>query len=88
MQCCSADRSTFDFKTVIDMAHNFGGLAVGIGVEKASDVTALVGMGCDLGQGYLLGQPMAEERFGALLKQRVASRAPAPNGPAPQAKPR
>ena len=60
-------------KTVIEMAHSFGGIAVGIGVEKAADVAALVAMGCDLGQGYLLGQPMAEERFFALLKQRVAA---------------
>ncbi len=86
---CSADKVNASIcKTVIDMAHSFGGLAVGIGLEKASDVNALVAMGCDLGQGYLLGQPMAEERFSALLKQRVASQAPAPNGSAPQAKPR
>jgi len=72
-------------KTVIDLAHSFGSLAVGIGVEKASDVTALVGMGCDLGQGFLLGQPMAEERFISLLKQRVATHTPAPaqNAPTP-----
>ena len=58
-------------KTVIDLAHSFGSLAVGIGIEKASDLTALVSMGCDLGQGFLLGQPMPEERFIALLKQRA-----------------
>ena len=45
-------------KTVIDMAHSFGSLEVGIGIEKASELTALVSMGCDLGQGFLLGQPM------------------------------
>ena len=50
---------------------------MGIGVERASDVTARVGMGCDLGQGYRLGEPMAEKRSVALLKQRVASHAPA-----------
>lgn len=84
---CSADKVNASIcKTVIDLAHSFGGLAVGIGVEKASDVTALAGMGCDLGQGYLLGQPMAEERFVALLKQRVASQAPGANGPTPQKK--
>ena len=61
-------------KTVIDLAHSFGSLAVGIGLEKASDVLALVSMGCDLGQGYLLGQPMPEDRFIALLRQRATVR--------------
>jgi EAL domain-containing protein (putative c-di-GMP-specific phosphodiesterase class I) len=60
-------------KTVIDLAHNFGSLAVGIGIEKASDALALVSMGCDYGQGFLLGQPMPEERFMSLLRQRAAS---------------
>jgi EAL domain-containing protein (putative c-di-GMP-specific phosphodiesterase class I) len=58
-------------KTVIDLAHNFGSLAVAIGIEKAADVLALVSMGCDYGQGFLLGQPMPEERFMSLLKQRA-----------------
>jgi EAL domain-containing protein (putative c-di-GMP-specific phosphodiesterase class I) len=61
-------------KTVIDLAHSFGSLAVGIGLEKASDVLALVSMGCDLGQGFLLGQPMPEERFISILKQRATVR--------------
>ena len=84
---CSADKVNASIcKSVIDLAHSFGGLAVGIGVEKAPDLAALVSMGCDLGQGYLLGQPMAEERFVALLKQRVASQAYAPTGSKPQKK--
>ena len=65
-------------KTVIDLAHSFGALAVGIGLEKASDAMALVSMGCDIGQGFLFGQPMPEDRFIALLKQRVTVRAPKP----------
>ncbi len=72
-------------KTVIDLAHSFGALAVGIGLEKASDVMALVSMGCDLGQGFLLGQPMPEDRFVALLKQRAQVRATANMGHAPAA---
>jgi EAL domain-containing protein (putative c-di-GMP-specific phosphodiesterase class I)/CheY-like chemotaxis protein len=58
-------------KTVIDLAHNFGSVAVAIGIEKASDAVALVSMGCDIGQGFLLGQPMPEERFASLLRQRA-----------------
>jgi EAL domain-containing protein (putative c-di-GMP-specific phosphodiesterase class I) len=60
-------------KTVIDLAHNFGSIAVAIGIEKAADAMALVSMGCDYGQGFLLGQPMPEERFISLLRQRAAS---------------
>ncbi len=51
-----------------------------IGIEKASDALALVSMGCDYGQGFLLGQPMPEERFISLLRQRAmpqAKQAPA-----------
>jgi EAL domain-containing protein (putative c-di-GMP-specific phosphodiesterase class I) len=59
-------------KTVIDLAHNFGSAAVAIGIEKAADALALTSMGCDLGQGFLLGQPMPEERFLSLLRQRAA----------------
>ena len=60
-------------KTVIDIAHNFGRTAVATGVEKAADAIALVSMGCDFGQGFLLGQPMPEERFVSLLRQRAAT---------------
>ncbi len=59
-------------KTVIDLAHNFGRTAVAMGIEKAADAVALVSMGCDFGQGFLLGQPMPEERFTSLLRQRAA----------------
>jgi EAL domain-containing protein (putative c-di-GMP-specific phosphodiesterase class I) len=60
-------------KTVIDLAHNFGRTAVAMGIEKAADAVALVSMGCDFGQGFLLGQPMPEERFISLLRQRAAT---------------
>ena len=61
-------------KTVIDLAHNFGSIAVAIGIEKAADAMALVSMGCDYGQGFLLGQPMPEERFLSLLRQRAGAK--------------
>jgi EAL domain-containing protein (putative c-di-GMP-specific phosphodiesterase class I) len=64
-------------KTVIDLAHGFGALAVAVGLERASDAMALVNMGCDIGQGFLFGQPMPEQRFIALLKQRITVRAAA-----------
>ncbi len=71
-------------KTVIDLAHNFGSVAVAIGIEKASDALALVSMGCDCGQGFLLGQPMPEQRFVSLLRQRAGSQSRDPRA-APRA---
>ncbi len=68
-------------KTVIDFAHGLGSIAVAVGIEKASAALALVAMGCDYGQGFLLGQPMPEERFVSLLRQRTV----APKKPAGQA---
>ena len=71
---CASDKVNAPLcKTVIGLAHGFGSIAVGIGIEKASDAVALVSMGCDYGQGFLLGQPMPEERFSSLLRQRAAS---------------
>jgi EAL domain-containing protein (putative c-di-GMP-specific phosphodiesterase class I) len=69
-------------KTVIDLAHNFGSMVVAIDIEKASDALALISMGCDYGQGFLLGRPMPEERFIALLRQRATP----PARPAPAAR--
>jgi EAL domain-containing protein (putative c-di-GMP-specific phosphodiesterase class I)/FixJ family two-component response regulator len=72
---CGTDRVNAPLcKTAIDLAHNFGAIAVAIGIEKASDVAALVAMGCDCGQGFLLGQPMPEERLVSLLRQRSQGR--------------
>jgi EAL domain-containing protein (putative c-di-GMP-specific phosphodiesterase class I) len=58
----------------IRLAHSFGSLAVGTGMDTGSDVRAMTDLGCDLGQGALLGRPMPEERFVSLLKQRATLR--------------
>jgi EAL domain-containing protein (putative c-di-GMP-specific phosphodiesterase class I) len=68
---CATDKVNAPLcKTVIDLAHRFGSVATAIGVETASDALALTSMGCDMGQGFLLGQPMPLERFMSLLRQR------------------
>ncbi len=71
---CGTDKTNAPLcKTVINLAHNYGKVAVAIGIEKAADAVALVSMGCDFGQGFLLGQPMPEERFISLLRQRAGA---------------
>jgi EAL domain-containing protein (putative c-di-GMP-specific phosphodiesterase class I) len=52
------------------MAHRFGSVAVGEGIEKASELQALYRLGCDLGQGYLLAQPQPKRRLLAMLGNR------------------
>jgi len=80
---CGSDKVNAPLcKTVIDLAHNFGSVAVAIGIEKASDALALISMGCDYGQGFLLGQPMPEDRFASLLRQRAGSQARGHDEPA------
>ena len=77
---CGTDKVNMPLcKAVIDLAHYHRRNAVAMGIERASDTMALVSMGCDFGQGFLLGQPMAEERFVSLLRQRSGMEAaPAP----------
>jgi EAL domain-containing protein (putative c-di-GMP-specific phosphodiesterase class I) len=55
----------------IDLAHRFGGSAAANGLARSVDIIALASMGCNLGQGPLLGQPMPQERFLSLLRQRA-----------------
>jgi len=69
---CSIDKSkAATCKNVIELAHKFGAFAVAVGVERGNDVVTLAGMGCDGGQGYLLGQPMPETRLLSLLRLRA-----------------
>jgi len=69
--CATDKRYAAVCKTVIDLAHNFDAAAVAVGIEKPADAHSLFRMGCDLGQGYLFAQPMAQDRFLTLLKQRA-----------------
>jgi EAL domain-containing protein (putative c-di-GMP-specific phosphodiesterase class I) len=68
---CGTDKVNMPLcKSVIDLAHNYRRNVVAVGIEKAADAQALGSLGCDYGQGFLLGQPMPEQRFIALLRQR------------------
>ena len=63
-------------KTVINLAYYFARNVIAVSIEKLP-MLALVSMGCDYGQGFLHGQPLPEERFISLLRQRAATRAAA-----------
>lgn len=56
---------------MIHLVHSVGSTAVAIGIERAVEVHALQNMGCDVGQGFLFGQPMPHDRFLSLLGEKV-----------------
>lgn len=68
--CGSDERRQEICRHIIDLAHNFGSAAVAVGIEHSSELKALRKMQCDIGQGYLFGRPMSEERFLMLLWDR------------------
>ena len=76
--CASNNANAATCKSVIDFARRFGCFTTGTDLHRAPDIAALVGMGCDFGQGSLIGRPMSEERFMILLRQRTADAGPAP----------
>ena len=46
-------------KSTIDLAHSLGLKVVAEGVETATALALLRGMGCDIAQGYFIGKPVA-----------------------------
>ncbi|MBQ4839488.1 EAL domain-containing protein [Pseudoalteromonas luteoviolacea] len=55
--------------TIITMAHNLGIKVIAEGIETQLQLDVLAALGCDLGQGYFLGKPMAKIDFEAWLAQ-------------------
>ncbi len=56
-------------KTFIQMAHNFGMQAAAVCIPTDADLRTLCELGCDIGQGFLLGKPMSAEGIGEWIVQ-------------------
>jgi diguanylate cyclase (GGDEF)-like protein len=63
-------------RSIVDLGHNLSLRVVGEGVETASVLSSLRGVGCDEAQGYLLARPMPLAKLVEWL-----DRAPAPAPP-------
>jgi EAL domain-containing protein (putative c-di-GMP-specific phosphodiesterase class I) len=63
-------------RTIIQLAHDLGMRAVAEGIETQETCAQLVEVGCDEGQGFLLGRPMpADEVMDAIANSGTLTRA-------------
>ncbi len=58
-------------KTIIAMAKSLGLTVVAEGIETMEQLNYLRELGCQLGQGYLLSEPLTTERIEALLNSSI-----------------
>ena len=65
-------------RTTVDLAHQLGVKVVAEGIESEAVRSELQALGCDFGQGFLLGRPMAPAAFADWLRQRDHSGRPIP----------
>ncbi len=72
--CATDARNAGICRAAIELAHRFDAVAVADGITDGADLRALKDMGCDLGQGPLLGQPMPLSRLEALVRERTERR--------------
>lgn len=54
---------------VVDIARRMGVSTVAEGIETAAQLEKLRELGCDVGQGYLLGRPMADAQASHLMRK-------------------
>jgi EAL domain-containing protein (putative c-di-GMP-specific phosphodiesterase class I) len=59
-------------RSVVDLAHNLGLLAVAEGIESEESLAVVRSYACDLGQGWHLGRPMAPEDVPAWCRRRFS----------------
>ncbi len=73
---CGEDEVKREFcRSIIDMAHRFHCSVVAEGIETASELAVLRELGCEYGQGYLLGRPMPKEELILRLRAEASSQA-------------
>ncbi len=56
--------------STVELGHNLGLRIVAEGVEDADTLQWLAGLGCDIGQGYHIGRPMAPEAVVEVVEER------------------
>jgi len=56
-------------ESIINMAHNFDLKVIAEGIEDETSYEILMGMGCEIAQGYLVSKPLKPEQFEQWLRE-------------------
>ena len=71
--CSENEQNAAICRSMIELAHGFGSIAVAKGVEDPEDLISLYKMGCDMAQGHLLSRPMPMKELLPFLKLKARS---------------
>jgi EAL domain-containing protein (putative c-di-GMP-specific phosphodiesterase class I) len=72
---CDSDRVNGGLcEVIVELGQRFGLKTVAEGIETIHEYHKLQGLGCDLGQGYLLAKPMPKGQFIGTAFRRLAMR--------------
>jgi EAL domain-containing protein (putative c-di-GMP-specific phosphodiesterase class I)/ActR/RegA family two-component response regulator len=69
--CADNDVGSRFCQAAIQLTHRLGCKAVAVGIDRRQDLQVLTQMGCDLGQGALLGPPITKEKLAGMIRQRT-----------------
>ena len=72
--CGQDDKNASICRAAIDLAHRFGIVAVADGLESEADLRAIQSMGCDVGQGPLLAEPMSKSELIDVFGERARTK--------------
>jgi EAL domain-containing protein (putative c-di-GMP-specific phosphodiesterase class I) len=72
LQLRAGDANSEIVASILDMAHTLGMRVVAEGVERNDQVTRLISMGCEYGQGYFFSRPVSVEDAERLITEMRA----------------
>lgn len=73
LNCSSDDANRALCHTIIELAHQFGSVAVAEGIDNNADLKVITELGCELGQGFWFAEAMPLERFTDLMREEKGS---------------
>jgi EAL domain-containing protein (putative c-di-GMP-specific phosphodiesterase class I) len=72
---CTQDNVKHELcESVVQLAHKYKHQVVAVGIDQRDDLQTLTQMGCDFGQGMLLGPPLPKDKIIKMIKIRAAQR--------------